>query len=55
MKIKTASAILFLILSGAAFGAAFKELPFSQDDFQEALLQARQRNLPIFVEVWAPW
>lgn len=31
------------------------ELPFLQDNYGKALLEARQRNLPIFVEVWAPW
>jgi len=28
---------------------------FIQDDYTAALAQARQRNMPIFVECWAPW
>jgi len=30
-------------------------LPFIQDNYAAALSQAKQRKLPIFVEVWAPW
>ena len=30
-------------------------LPFIEDDFQAALSEARTKNLPIFVETWAPW
>ena len=31
------------------------ELPFIQDNYKQALAQARQRKQPIFVECWAPW
>jgi hypothetical protein len=30
-------------------------LPFIQDNYGAALSEAKQRNVPIFVEVWAPW
>jgi len=30
-------------------------LPWIQDDYPAALAQARQRNVPLFVESWAPW
>ncbi len=30
-------------------------LPFIEDDYPQALARARERNLPLFVEVWAPW
>ena len=30
-------------------------LPFIENDFPEALAKARDANLPLFVEVWAPW
>jgi len=30
-------------------------LPFIENDFPRALAQARESNLPLFVEVWAPW
>ena len=30
-------------------------LPWIEDDYGKALVEARARNLPIFVENWAPW
>jgi hypothetical protein len=30
-------------------------LPFLENDFAAALSLAQERNLPLFVEVWAPW
>ena len=30
-------------------------LPFIHDDYAGALAQARQKQLPLFVDVWAPW
>ena len=30
-------------------------LPFVEDDYARALAQARARNVPIFLEAWAPW
>ena len=30
-------------------------LTFIENDFPRALAQAREANLPLFVEVWAPW
>ena len=30
-------------------------LPFIADDYAAALADARARNLPIFIESWAPW
>ena len=30
-------------------------LPFIADDYGKALAEAKQRKLPIFVEVSAPW
>jgi len=30
-------------------------LPFINDDYPKALAAAKRGNLPIFVEVWAPW
>jgi hypothetical protein len=30
-------------------------LPFVEDDYARALEQARARNVPIFLEAWAPW
>jgi P pilus assembly chaperone PapD len=41
--------------ASAAVTTAPSRLPFVQDDFARAKSAARQRGLPIFVEVWAPW
>jgi hypothetical protein len=30
-------------------------LPFVEDDYPRALAEARERNLPLFIEAWAPW
>jgi hypothetical protein len=40
--------------AGAPAGAAIA-LPFIENDFPQALARARESNLPLFVEVWAPW
>jgi hypothetical protein len=31
------------------------ELPFIEDDFAKAAARAKAKNVPIFVEAWAPW
>jgi hypothetical protein len=30
-------------------------VPFIEDDYARALKDARAKNVPIFVENWAPW
>jgi hypothetical protein len=35
--------------------ATASNLPFISDNYAKALAAAKQRNLPVFVEVWAPW
>ncbi|MEZ5064887.1 MAG: hypothetical protein R3B81_09130 [bacterium] len=35
--------------------AAGPVLPFQADDYGAALAEARARDLPLFVESWAPW
>ena len=55
MKTQIAIAILLAALSTSSLGKPSKGLPFINDDFQKALAQAKQRNLPLFVDVWAPW
>lgn len=42
-----------LAASGPATHAA--AVPFLADDYPRALQEARRRNLPIFLEAWAPW
>jgi hypothetical protein len=41
-------------LAGAA-GDEMRPLPFQSDDYPAALAEARARDLPLFVEAWAPW
>ena len=35
--------------------AASDALPFIEDDFPRALIEAKSRKLPIFIDAWAPW
>ncbi len=30
-------------------------LPFIENDYSKALAWAKAKNLPIFVDAWAPW
>lgn len=63
MMMKTAVGILLLLLSGcAAQGLATQRgtghengIAFIENDWKRALQAGRERNLPVFVEVWAPW
>ena len=45
--------LLAALLAVAALPAA--ALPFIEDDYTKALARARTKNLPIFVDAWAPW
>lgn len=48
--------LLFLLLFLAAVPAFAKEvLPFIDNDYSKALARAKTKNVPIFVEAWAPW
>jgi len=35
--------------------SAHASLPFIENDYTKALAQARAKNVPLFVEAWAPW
>ena len=35
--------------------SARADLPFIENDFARAIAQARAKNVPLFVEAWAPW
>ena len=43
-----------LALASAVPAAAREVLPWVED-FPKAVAQARAKNVPIFVEAWAPW
>jgi thioredoxin-like negative regulator of GroEL len=45
---------LLLALAGVPASAG-TTLPFISDDWPRALAEARTRNVPLFVEAWAPW
>jgi hypothetical protein len=54
VKNNKAIVILVLVLSSIAAESSFA-LPFVNDDYRAALKAAKQRHLPLFVDVWAPW
>jgi hypothetical protein len=49
--------MLLLMLTIPAFASTKvpARLPFISDDCNRALVRGRQRQLPIFVEISAPW
>ena len=48
---------LMLVLSLALYCMAVTRthLPFIDNNYSKAIAEAKQRKLPIFVDVWAPW
>lgn len=55
---KIAATLLACALAAPALagvGETRGVLPFIEDDYPAALTQARQRQVPIFIEAWAPW
>ena len=44
-----------LALVAEALPASAAGLSWIKDNYPKALAEAKQRNLPMFVEVWAPW
>jgi hypothetical protein len=44
-----------LAMGSAARTASGASLPWVEDDYSKAVTQARAKNVPIFVEAWAPW
>ncbi|HKD84377.1 MAG TPA: hypothetical protein VKB58_06485 [Terriglobales bacterium] len=46
---------ILVVLSPWLAAATKPGLPFIDDDYARALSEAKQRNLPLFVEVSAPW
>ncbi|HEY0142957.1 MAG TPA: hypothetical protein VGF48_18815 [Thermoanaerobaculia bacterium] len=45
-----------LLLALLALSATAAEtLPFVKDDFPKAVALSKAKNIPIFVEAWAPW
>ena len=46
---------LALAASAAAYPAPAREVLPWVEDFAKAASQARAKNVPIFLEAWAPW
>lgn len=47
--------LLLAALLVVTASSARAELPFIENDYAKAMAQARAKNIPIFVEAWAPW
>ncbi len=54
-QVTSLAALVLATLLAPAVSAAGAVVPFIEDDYPKALAQARARNLPIFLEAWAPW
>jgi hypothetical protein len=53
MRIRT---VVAMLLFAAPLAAAAKEVvPFIDNDYATAVARAKAKNVPIFVEAWAPW
>lgn len=48
-------AIAILLALSPVLALAKEVLPFIDDDYTKALAHARAKNVPIFVDAWAPW
>ena len=51
MKLQYAFTLLLL----ATPLAAKEAVPFIDNDYATAVARAKAKNVPIFVEAWAPW
>lgn len=45
--------LISLLLATPAFSKDV--LPFIENDYSKAIAQARTKDLPLFVDAWAPW
>lgn len=58
MRTKGAWILLVLCLTfahGTQTQGASSVLPWVEDDYEGAVAEARSRDVPMFVDVWAPW
>lgn len=51
----TALLLTALLLAGPVLGAAAAPAPVIEDDWPRALALAKAKDLPVFVDGWAPW
>ena len=52
---KTLAAIFISAALAGPVSAAESVLPFLKDDYAKAVAEAKAKNVPIFVDAWAPW
>ena len=50
-----AAVVTALLLAGPGLGAAAAPAPAIEDDWPRALALAKAKDLPVFVDGWAPW
>jgi len=52
-----ASAVMMLLLTATPLAAAGtrEAVPFIENDYTKAVARAKAKNLPLFVDAWAPW
>ena len=54
MKLRS-MAVALVLLASAAMANAKEVLPFVENDYARAVARASAKNLPLFVDTWAPW
>jgi len=47
--------ITFALLAAPLIAHAKEVLPFIENDYSKAIARARTKNVPLFVDAWAPW
>jgi hypothetical protein len=47
--------LLLLLLLTAVPAFAKEVLPFIDNNYSKALAEAKRKNVPLFVDAWAPW
>ena len=47
--------LLLLLLLMAVPAVAKEVLPFIDNNYSKALAEAKRKNVPVFVDAWAPW
>jgi hypothetical protein len=47
--------IPLFLLATAAPAFAKEVVPFIENDYAKAVAQAKAKNVPLFVDAWAPW
>jgi hypothetical protein len=52
---KRVSLLLLTALTLAPLARAKEVLPFIENDYSKAVARAKAKNVPLFVDAWAPW